>query len=256
MIPKVIHYCWFGRNPLPQLAVKCIESWKKYLPEYEIKEWNEDNFDVNMIPYTREAYEAKKYAFVSDYARFWILYNYGGLYFDTDVEVIKPMDDIIARGPFMGCEKDASDTSVASVAPGLGLGVTPGLGLYKELLDLYATLHFKNEDGSLNLKTIVEYTTEMLCNYGLKQINEIQECEGVWIYPVEYFCPIHVENNVKRLIITPQTCTIHHFAATWKPRTGELLSKIKWWLASKIGGDRMEKIIVYMGLRRLKDKFK
>lgn len=215
MIPKVIHYCWFGRNPLPQLAVKCIESWKKYLPEYEIKEWNEDNFDVNMIPYTREAYEAKKYAFVSDYARFWILYNYGGLYFDTDVEVIKPMDDIIARGPFMGCEKDASDTSVASVNPGLGLGVTPGLGLYKELLDLYATLHFKNEDGSLNLKTIVEYTTEMLCNYGLKQINDIQECAGVWVYPKEYFCPI---SHVHNIDVTNNTYTIHHYAGTWLPR--------------------------------------
>jgi len=117
MIPKVIHYCWFGRNPLPSLAIKCIESWRKYLPDYEIKEWNEDNFDVNIIPYTQEAYQVGKYAFVSDYARFWILYKYGGLYFDTDVEVIKPMDDIIARGPFMGCEKDVSDTSVASVAP-------------------------------------------------------------------------------------------------------------------------------------------
>lgn len=214
MIPKVIHYCWFGRNPLPQLAVKCIESWKKYLPEYEIKEWNEDNFDVNMIPYTREAYEAKKYAFVSDYARFWILYNYGGLYFDTDVEVIKPMDDIIARGPFMGCEKDASDTSVASVAPGLGLGVNPGLGLYKELLDLYATLHFVNPDGSYNQKTIVAYTTEMLCNYGLKQVNDIQECAGVWIYPKEYFCPM--EYGVMKLEITENTKSIHHFDGSWK----------------------------------------
>ena len=101
-IPKTIHYCWFGRNPLPSLAIKCIASWKKYLPDYEIKEWNEDNFDVNVIPYTREAYAAKKYAFVSDYARFKILYEEGGLYFDTDVEVIKPFDDIIARGAFMG----------------------------------------------------------------------------------------------------------------------------------------------------------
>ena len=101
MIPKVIHYCWFGRNPLPPLAIKCIESWKKFLPDYEIKGWNEDNFDVNIIPYTQEAYQAKKYAFVSDYARFWILYKYGGIYFDTDVEVIRPLDDIIARGPFM-----------------------------------------------------------------------------------------------------------------------------------------------------------
>jgi len=105
MIPKVIHYCWFGRNSLPPLAVKCLESWKRFFPDYEIKEWNEDNFDVNIISYTAEAYRVKKYAFVSDYARFWILYHYGGLYFDTDVEVIKSMDDIIAKGSFMGCEK-------------------------------------------------------------------------------------------------------------------------------------------------------
>ena len=232
MIPKVIHYCWFGRNALPQLAVKCIESWKKYLPEYEIKEWNEDNFDVNMIPYTREAYEAKKYAFVSDYARFWILYNYGGLYFDTDVEVIKPLDDIIARGPFMGCEKDASDTSVASVAPGLGLGVNPGLGLYKELLDLYATLHFKNEDGSLNLKTIVEYTTEMLCNYGLKQINDIQECAGVWVYPKDFFCPKDYET--KKISLTDNTVAIHHFDGSWHSKSDKIKMYIARILGSKI----------------------
>lgn len=109
MIPKIIHYCWFGRNPLPELAQKCIASWKKYLPDYEIKEWNEDNFDVNIIPYTAEAYAQKKYAFVSDYARFWILHKYGGIYFDTDVEVIRPIDDIIARGNFMGFETDPGD---------------------------------------------------------------------------------------------------------------------------------------------------
>ena len=117
MIPKIIHYCWFGRNPLPESAQKCIASWKKFLPDYEIKEWNEDNFDVNIIPYTKEAYEAKKYAFVSDYARFWILYKYGGLYFDTDVEVIKPMDDIIERGPFMGIEVPANNAGTPKVAP-------------------------------------------------------------------------------------------------------------------------------------------
>ena len=104
MIPKTIHYCWFGKTPLPTFAKECIKSWRKYLPDYEIKEWNEESFNVNIIPYTKEAYESKKYAFVSDYARFWILYNYGGLYFDTDVEVIKPMDDIIKKGAFMGCE--------------------------------------------------------------------------------------------------------------------------------------------------------
>ena len=111
MIPKKIHYCWFGRNPLPESALKCIESWRKYLPDYEIIEWNEDNFDVNSIPYTQQAYAARKYAFVSDYARFKILYEHGGLYFDTDVEVIKPMDDIVADGPFMGFEIDSDGKS-------------------------------------------------------------------------------------------------------------------------------------------------
>lgn len=236
MIPKVIHYCWFGRKQLPQLAVKCIESWKKYLPEYEIREWNEDNFDVNIIPYAREAYEAKKYAFVSDYARFWILYNHGGLYFDTDVEVIKPMDDIIERGPFMGCENDASDTSVASVAPGLGLGVNPGLGLYKELLDLYDTLHFKNEDGSLNLKTIVEYTTEMLCGHGLKNTTELQLCAGVWIYPKRYFNPMELGGRIN---VQKETHSIHHYCASWHSNKYRMRKKI-----SKLVGPKVTKLIM------------
>ena len=101
MISKIIHYCWFGGNPLPPLALECIASWKKFLPDYEIIQWNESNFDVNMIPYTAEAYKQKKYAFVSDFARFWIVYKYGGLYFDTDVEVVKPLNDIIAKGNFI-----------------------------------------------------------------------------------------------------------------------------------------------------------
>ena len=191
MIPKVIHYCWFGRNTLPPLAVKCIESWKKYFPDYEIKEWNEENFNVNIIPYTKEAYEMKKYAFVSDYARFWILYHYGGLYFDTDVEVIRPMDDIIDKGPFMGCEKniDNNGETILAVAPGLGLGANPGLGLYSELLQLYSTLHFIEGNGVLNLKTVVEYTTELLCYCGLKNCATAQKIAGILIYPREYFNP-------------------------------------------------------------------
>lgn len=217
MIPKIIHYCWFGGNSLPPLAVKCIESWRKYLPDYEIKEWNESNFDVNIIPYTQEAYQAKKYAFVSDYARFWILYKYGGLYFDTDVEVIKPMDDIIARGPFMGCEKDADDTSVASVAPGLGLGVNPGLGLYAEILELYDTLHFIRADGTYNLKTVVQYVTELLVTYGLRNSNKIQQVAGVWIYPREYFCPI--SPLTFQFCKTRNTYCIHHFVGSWCERS-------------------------------------
>ena len=219
MIPKIIHYCWFGRNPLPELAQKCIASWKKYLPDYEIKEWNEDNFDVNIIPYTAEAYAQKKYAFVSDYARFWILYKYGGIYFDTDVEVIRPIDDIIARGNFMGFETDPNpkkgDASGGSVAPGLGLGVNPGLGLYKELLNLYDSLKFKNEDGTLNTKTIVSYTTEILLNHGLNENNdEPQEVAGVWVYPPDVFCPMdHTQAN--KITVTERTVSIHLYDCSW-----------------------------------------
>ena len=217
MIPKVIHYCWFGGNPLPPLAVKCIESWKKYFPDYEIKEWNEENFNVNIIPYTKEAYEMKKYAFVSDYARFWILYHYGGLYFDTDVEVIRPMDDIIDKGPFMGCEKniDNNGETILAVAPGLGLGANPGLGLYSELLQLYSTLHFIEGNGVLNLKTVVEYTTELLCYCGLKNCATAQKIAGILIYPREYFNPKDYATG--KIVITKNTRSIHHFAASWLP---------------------------------------
>ena len=215
MIPKVIHYCWFGNSPLPPLAQKCIASWKKYLPDYEIKEWNESNFNVNIIPYTREAYQAKKYAFVSDYARFWILYKYGGLYFDIDVEVIKSLDDIIARGPFMGCERDDSVAPGLGlgVNPGLGLGVNPGLGLYSDILMMYEALHFIDKDGIYNLKTVVEYTTEILSQKGLSSCNDIQFVGGVWIYPKEYFCPI--DWKTKKCYILPDTRTIHHYNASW-----------------------------------------
>lgn len=215
-IPKVIHYCWFGGNPLPPLAEKCIASWKKYLPDYEIKQWDESNFDVNMLPYTKEAYEAKKYAFVSDFARFWILYNHGGLYFDTDVEVIKPLDDIVAAGPFMGCEnayKSGATPNELGVAPGLGLGVNPGLGFYKEMLDMYSKLNFKRPDGSLNKATIVTYTTNLLCEHGLKNTPDIQCVCGINIYPQDYFCPMDYDSG--KLSITDNTRTIHHYAKSW-----------------------------------------
>lgn len=213
MIPKVIHYCWFGRNPLPDSAERCISSWRKFFPDYEVKEWNEDNFDVNIIPYTKEAYEAKKYAFVSDYARIWILYNYGGLYFDTDVEVIKSMDDIVARGPFMGIEVGATNGDAPLVAPGLGLGVNPGLGLYKGILDYYAPLHFLCENGSYNEVTIVKHTTNVLLANGLKQTNDIQQVAGVWIYPKDYFNPF--DDNTGKLTITENTRSIHWYTKTW-----------------------------------------
>ena len=222
MIPKKIHYCWFGRNPLPESAQKCIASWRKYFPDYEIIEWNEDNFDVNAIPYTAQAYAAKKYAFVSDYARFKILYEHGGVYFDTDVEVIRPMDDIIARGAFMGFEIDAPLSGASkmvnpglglAVAPGLGLAVAPGLGLYAELLEVYRTLQFILPDGSHNPQAIVRNTTQLLINHGLKDVAGIQHVAGIYIYPKEYFNPL--DDSTGRLRITENTRSIHWYSKTW-----------------------------------------
>lgn len=239
-IPHIIHVCWFGGKPLPPLAVKCIESWKKFLPNYEIKMWNEDNFDINIVPYTKEAYSAKKYAFVSDYARFWILFKYGGLYFDTDVEVIRSLDDIISKGPFMGCEQEANinnDAINLGVNPGLGLGVSAGLGLYREILDLYATLHFMNDDGSLNLKTVVDYVTEILCAHGLRNSSDIQRIAGIDIYPVDYFCPISVKDG--KLRITNNTRTIHHYAQSWQSPIRKYGRKI----ILTIGGERLKRYL-------------
>lgn len=257
MIPQIIHYCWFGGNPLPESAKKCIASWREFLPDYEIWQWSEkplnENeqdlfdkilpFDVNSIPYTQQAYEAKKYAFVSDYARFWILYKYGGLYFDTDVEVIKPMDDIIERGPFMGIEVRAKEGEYPQVAPGLGLGVTPGHELYQVLLDMYATLRFLNEDGTLNQKTIVKYNTEVLQEQGLLPSNDLQEVAGVWIYPADYFNPL--DSLTGKLKLTDNTRSIHWYMNSWSDS-----SAFRQWLS------RMSHRLFGTKLHQLKHKLK
>lgn len=223
MIPKVIHYCWFGRGELPPLAKKCIASWRKFLPNYEIKEWNEDNFDVNSIPYTAQAYKHKKHAFVSDYARFKILYENGGIYFDTDVEVIKPLDDILAKGAFFGLENESEFAS----NPGLGFACNAGNSLLKEMLNLYANLQFENSDGELNKKTIVEYFSEILLKKGLQPKAGIIEFEDTFIYPADYFCPKPSEFG--KIQITRNTRTIHHYAASWigpKQRFANLMIRI------------------------------
>ena len=220
---KVIHYCWFGGKPLPRSAEKCIASWKKFLPEYRIVRWDESNFDVNAIPYTREAYAAGKYAFVSDYARFWILYHNGGVYFDTDVELIKNMDDILAKGDFLGVESKMP--RMITVNPGLGFAASRGSVLLEELLDLYRGLNFLNADGTPCLKNIVEITTEQLLKQGLKNTPEVQECCGFTIYPKDYFCPI--DYDTRELVITENTRTIHHYAESWVPRSARFKNALR-----------------------------
>lgn len=237
MIPKTIHYCWFGGNSLPKSAVKCIASWRKYLPDYEIREWNEKNFDVTMSRYTAEAYQAKKYAYVSDYVRFWVLYRYGGLYFDVDVEIIRTIDDIIARGPFMGCESAAHlGTAPLSlcVAPGLGMGITVNHDLIKALLNIYDSLSFEKENTNRKkgiYKTVVSYTTELFVKRGLRNTSEVQCVDGVYIYPKEYFNPLEHINQLK---ITDNTRSIHWYDGTWQPRRYKMLRGIVRMIGPKV----------------------
>ena len=229
MIPKVIHYCWFGRKPLPKLATKCIASWKKYFPDYEIREWNEDNFDVNQILYTKQAYSCKKYAFVSDYARFKILYDHGGIYFDTDVEVIRSMKDLIPQAPYMGVEIDLNLSDINSISnavnPGLGIASPPKHPFFKDMLDLYKNLHFEIEKKDYALKTVTQYTSEQLLKNGwIPKIGTTTTVGDITIFPKQFFCPFSWET--RHNVITDDTYSIHHYASSWLTWRQKLINKI------------------------------
>ena len=235
-IPKIIHYCWFGGNPLGVEEIRCIDSWKRFFPDYTIMRWDESNFDVRCIPYDSQAYDAKKWAIVSDYARFAVLYKFGGLYFDTDVEVIRPMDDIISKGPFMGFETDAGeiDNNLASVSrsslsvnPGLGLSANPGLYIYKLILDSYSEDEFIRSDGTFNQTTVVVRTTKILRSFGLADAPGIQEVAGVTIYPSEYFNPKDFYTGEIRK--TGNTRSIHHFGMSWVSEKDKYRHRVLSW---------------------------
>lgn len=224
MIPKIIHYCWFGGNPLPESAQQCIQSWKRLMPDYEIKEWNETNFDVHCCQYVEQAYEQKKWAFVSDYARFWILYKEGGIYFDTDVELIQDLEPLLKRGPFLGVEKGKTNM----VNPGLGMAAPLAMPFYQEILDDYQKDSFINEDGSLNLTTVVMRTSELLQRHGF-QISKLKEpCQiaGIWIYPEEYFCPMDYYTG--EVNITKRTYSIHKYDGSWTSQKQQDKNQLKY----------------------------
>lgn len=220
MIPKTIHYCWFGHTPKPEFVLKYIQTWRDFMPDYEIKEWNEDNYDITKCQYMADAYKEKKWAFVSDYARIDVIYQNGGIYLDTDVEVVKNFDDLLQEDMFCGFESrdplmDKYKMSYEeSVNLGLGYGAIKGHKALKEILDLYKDLSFYNKDGSLNLLACPHYQTEILMKYGLIPNRQTQRFDGGIAYSPEYFCP---QSNItdKMICLTPKTYSIHHFSGTW-----------------------------------------
>ena len=215
MIPKIIHYCWFGGKPLPNSVKKCIKSWKKFCPDYEIIEWNESNYDVNKIPFIQQAYQAKKYAFVSDYARLDIIHSEGGIYLDTDVELLKNLDPLLVNQCFLAMELPGL------VATGLGFGAQKGHWFLKENIGFYHKLNF----DANNIITCVNITTDLLKKYDLTSDNSKQTLKDMIILPTEYFCPMNYQT--KEIKITEKTYSIHHYDASWQSNTMKLKTLLK-----------------------------
>lgn len=226
MIPKVIHYCWFGGNPMPNSALKCIESWKKFCPDYVIKEWNESNFDINCCDYIREAYESKKWAFVTDYVRLYAMVNEGGIYMDTDVEVLKPLDKFLCHKAFSGFE------SSGKIPTGI-MACEKEYEPFKELLSEYNNRKFIMENGDFNVTTNVAYITNLFTRYGLKLDNSYQEVQGFVLYPMDYFCAKSFKTGIVH--ITDNTYTIHHFSGSWLTDEQKRLKEYRHMMTEKYG---------------------
>ena len=207
-IPKILHYCWFGGKPKPPLAEKCIRSWKKFCPDFEIREWNESNFDLEQVPaYVRQAYEAGRWAFVTDYVRLRALTEVGGVYLDTDVEIVRPLDPFLKHEAFAGFEH------LERVQTGV-LACRKGFPLFQEFLAYYDTAVFRRPDGSMDTTTNVEILTGICRKKGLVFNDTFQVVDGLAVYPREVFCP--VDYDTMKLKKTRKTVTIHWFSGSWQ----------------------------------------
>ena len=218
-IPKKIHYCWFGKGEMPKLAKKCIKSWKKYCPDYEIICWNEDNFDLSQNRYMQEAYTSGKWAFVSDFARLKIIYDNGGIYLDTDVEIIKPIDDLLENHAFMGFDEKGI------IATGLGFGAEKGDKIIEEFLKDYEDIPFILPDGSFDLTPCPDRNTATLKRLGMDTNIKNQVFMDTLFLDREYLCPMDYYTGKKE--ITKNTYSIHHYSASWTSKVTKRTTFIK-----------------------------
>lgn len=246
-IPKVIHYFWLSGEEKPESVKKCIESWKKNCPDFEIKEWNSTNYDSNKHPYTKRAYADKKWAFVSDYGRLDVLYQYGGIYLDSDVEVLKDLSPLCSYNAFMGFENSEL------VDLGQGFGCVPGLPIIKEMMESYnGNNPYELRDGKEQYIECPRLITQVLLRHGLKQNGLKQTVGDVEILPVDYMCPLDFDTGC--LKITPNTLSIHHYAGGWYGKKAKIYNKLRQYINRCFGISRGKRIFVRLML--LKDSFK
>lgn len=227
MIPKIIHYCWFGNNPLPEKVLKCIDSWKKFCPDYKIMRWDETNYDLNKNEYISQAYKNKKWAFVADFVRLDVVYNFGGIYLDTDVELIDGLDKLLSNQVFLSIEKYSK-----LVNTGLGFGAEKNSLEINEMMQIYDTISFVKEDGALNLTPCTQYTTDYLEKKGYSYQDITQMVGNVKIYASDYFCPIDYETGKKN--VTKNTIGIHWYDATWFSDDDKKIHQIEQKIKSKM----------------------
>ena len=218
MIPKIIHYCWFGRGEKPELAKRCIASWRKLCPDFEIREWNEDNCDYLVIPFMAQAYAAKKYAFVSDVMRLIVLEQYGGVYFDTDVEVVRDISPLLADRGFIGFENDQYVNS------GQCLAAEAHHPVIQAMIDAYKQLTFTQPDGSLTPVGCPHVNSDVLERFGLVRNGREQLVDGIHVYLADYFNPL--DSATGRLNKTTNTYSIHWYSMSWLPKSVQLKSKL------------------------------
>lgn len=234
-IPKKIHYCWFGRGEKPEIVRKCIKSWQNVLVDYEIIEWNEDTFDINSNSFVKEAYENKKYAFVSDYVRVYALYNYGGIYLDTDVEVFKSFDDYLHNESFWGFE-------VGNFIATSTIGARKVHPIIKEFLDSYKDKSFYKEDGSFNVTTNVKVVSEMVGKYGVSLNGEYQNIKDIGsFYPIEIFSPYDYRYFIDNR--NEETVCMHNYYKSWLPVSAKIKQCFKKKIIKIIGVKNLKKLL-------------
>ena len=225
MIPKKIHYCWFGKKTLPKDVKKCILSWEKYCPDYEFIKWDEKNFSIRKAPlYVREAYKYKKWAFVSDYVRLWCIYKYGGIYLDTDVELINTLDNLLGYSAFFGFECLHPNGNY-DIATGLGFGSIKGNPILLSLLSDYQNIPFIKSDGSMDQLGCPRRNRHVFAEYGFELNNKTQVINNIIVLSSDYLCPITFYDSSSNF--TENTISIHHFAGSWMKEKRSIKRVIK-----------------------------